>query len=161
MYADRKTGALAGGWPEHSLIASDLIGVNTVLNAHGPVKAHEFHDTRYRRIEYWMDATTRFREFLPPDLLTRSEQGARVQTEEHIKVTGARQVTWIPNSAPPPAPQVLYVVPIFGWTREVGDRSVLSSWRRGGGLRVYLDRGWNASGYGEMLGWCLPPARVR
>ena len=34
------------------------------------MKAHEFHDTRYRRIEYWFDATTRFREFLPTMLLT-------------------------------------------------------------------------------------------
>ena len=153
-YADKRAGSLAGGWPEHSLVAPDLIGIN---DQRPPMKAHEFHDTRYRRIEYWLEATTRFREFLPPELLTRSESGQRVPTEEHIKVTGARKVTWIPNSTPPPAPHVLYVVPIFGWTREVDDRGVLSSWRRGGGLRVYLDRGWNASGYGEMLGVVLPP----
>jgi hypothetical protein len=157
IYADAKAGGVAGGWPEHSLIAPDLVGINTPKDERIPVKAHEFHDTRYRRIEYWLDATTRFREFLPPDLLTTFENGARVPTEEHIKVTGARQVTWIPNAAPPPAPHVLYVVPIFGWTREIDERGVLSSWRRGGGLRVYLDRGWNASGYGEMLGVVLPP----
>jgi hypothetical protein len=157
IYADKKAGGVAGGWPEHSLIATDLVGINTTLDRRVPVKAHEFHDTRYRRIEYWLDATTRFREFLPPDLLTRNENGTRVPTEEHIKVTGARQVTWIPNAAPPPAPHVLYVVPIFGWTRDVDEHGMLSSWRRGGGLRVYLDRGWNASGYGEMVGVVLPP----
>ena len=157
IYADKKAGGVAGGWPEHSLVAPDVVGINTPLDERVPVKAHEFHDTRYRRIEYWLDATTRFREFLPPDLLTKTENGKRVPTDEHIKVTGARQVTWIPNSAPPPAPHVLYVVPIFGWTRDLDARGVFSSWRRGGGLRVYLDRGWNASGYGEMLGVVLPP----
>ena len=78
-------------------------------------------------------------------------------TDANIKVTGPRQVTWIPNSAPPPSPNVLYVVPAFAWRREVDEHGILSSWRRGGGLRVYLDRGWNASGYGEMLGVVLPP----
>ena len=78
--------------------------------------------------------------------------------ETNIKVTGARNVAWIPNAAPPPAPKVLYVVPTFGWRREVDEHGTLSSWRRGGGLRVYLDRGWNASGYGEMLGVVLPPS---
>jgi hypothetical protein len=34
----------------------------------------------------------------------------------------------------------------------------MSSWRRGSGLRVYLDRPWNVSGYGEMLAVVLPPA---
>jgi hypothetical protein len=32
------------------------------------------------------------------------------------------------------------------------------SWRRGGGLRVSLERPWNVSGYGEMLAVVLPPA---
>ena len=44
-------------------------------------------------------------------------------------------------------------------TREVDEPMERS--RAGGeaaGLRVYLDRAWNASGYGEMLGVVLPPA---
>ena len=102
IYADTKAGGVAGGWPEHSLIAPDVVGINTPQDERVPVKAHEFHDTRYRRIEYWLDATTRFREFLPPDLLTKTENRTRVPTDAHIKVTGARQVTWIPNAAPPP-----------------------------------------------------------
>ncbi len=32
--------------------------------------------------------------------------------------------------------------------------AVLSSWRRGGGLRVYLDRGWNASAMARCSGSC-------
>jgi len=156
-YADATKGALAGGYPDHTLIAPSLIGVNTSGDERLPIKAHEFHDTRYRRIEYWLEATTRFREFLPPSLLTTAKNGEAVPTDEKIKVTGPRKVTWIPSSAPPPAPQILYVVPTFGWKREVDDTGTFSSWRRGGGLRVYLERGWHASGYGEMLAVVLPP----
>ncbi len=156
-YADATKGAKAGGFPEHSS-GTDLVGINTSDDERLPLKAHEFHDTRYRRIEYWLDATTRFREFLPSQLLTTLKDGQRVPIETHIKVTGARQATWVPNSAPPPVPKVLYVVPTFGWRRNVDAQGTLSSWRRGGGLRVYLDRGWNASGYGEMLGVLLPPS---
>jgi hypothetical protein len=66
-------------------------------------------------------------------------------------------VTWIPSSAPPPAPDVLYVVPTFGWARSRNEQGDDLSWRRGGGLRVYLDRPWNVTGYGEMLAVVLPP----
>jgi hypothetical protein len=155
-YATRLNGSKAGGFPDHTINGQDLIGLNTLAHNLLPVKMHEFHDTRYRRIEYWFDATTRFREFLPDTLLVEGEE--RIPIETHIKVSGSRAVTWIPNSAPPPAPKVLYVVPTFGWTRTKDSHGNLSSWRRGGGLRIYLDRLWNASGYGEMLGVVLPPA---
>lgn len=156
-YADATKGAVAGGFPDHTIVAPSLIGVNTASDERMPIKSHEFHDTRYRRIEYWLEASTRFREFLPSELLTTMQNGKAVPTDEKIKVIGPRKVTWIPSSAPPPAPQVLYVVPTFGWKRAVDDTGALSSWRRGGGLRVYLERGWNASGYGEMLAVVLPP----
>ncbi len=158
-FADATRGARNGGYPDHTTPAPGVVGINTAGVPGLPVKAHEFHDTRYRRIEYWSVATSRFREFLPSELLTRLDaDGARVPTDEHLTVEGPRTVTWIPNSAPPPAPRVLYIVPTFGWSREVDEAGVLTSWRRGGGLRVYMDRGWNASGYGEMLAVVLPAA---
>ncbi len=163
-YATRSAFPSTGGFPDHVNEGEDTIGINT-----GPIpppgspavvqpKVHEFHDSRYRRLEYWFEATTRFREFLPPQLLTRTENGAVVPDDTRIKVTGQRAVTWIPNSAPPPVPKVLYVVPTFGWVRETDADGTVKSWRQGGGLRVYLDRPWNASGYGEMLAVVLPPA---
>jgi hypothetical protein len=72
-------------------------------------------------------------------------------------VTGAAAVTWIPSSASPPTPQVLYVLPTFAWRRDADSAGNSVSERRGG-LRVYLTRPWNVSGYGEMLGVVLPPA---
>ncbi len=161
-YAQQLHGESGGGYPDHTVSTQDVIGVNTITAAPNTpqlvtVKAHEFHDTRYRRIEYWMDATSRFREFLPLDLLTADQGGQRVPVDTKIKVTGERTVAWVPSSAAPPAPVVLYVLPTFGWSRT-GDAGTQSSWRRGGGLRVYLDRPWNVSGYGEMLAVVLPPA---
>jgi hypothetical protein len=157
QYADATKGLTAGGFPDHAVSGTDLIGINTEGDERLPVKAHEFHDTRYRRIEYWFDATTKFREFMPGQLLTKIENGKRIPVETNIKVTGARKAAWIPNSSPPPAPKVLYVIPTFGWTREIDEHGSLLSWRRGGGLRVYFDRPWQSSGYGEMLGVLLPP----
>lgn len=140
------------GNPEYELVKStpDLIAIGARSK-----KRHEFNDTRYRRIEYWFDATTKFREFMPPSVLIDDNTG--LPTDEKIKVTGEKVRTWIPSSAPPPAPDVLYVVPTFGWVRSF-DQPDKSSWRRGGGLRVYLDRPWNVTGYGEMLAVVLPAA---
>src|SRR5262249_42514680 len=145
------------GFPEFLPQGVDLIGVGGNLHDRIAKKLHEFHDTRYRRIEYWLEATTKFREFMPAGLLTEGVKGATPTTEAKIKDVGPKVRTWIPCSAPPPAAEVLYVVPTFGWVRS-GDEASKSSWRRGGGLRVYLNCPWNASGYGEMLAAVLPAA---
>jgi hypothetical protein len=146
----------AGG-PDYTRIGTDLIRAGGVFQDKIGKKLHEFNDTRYRRIEYWLDATSQFREFMPPDILTEMVNGKPEPTDKNIKVTGPTARTWIPNSAPPPAPHVLYVMPTFGWVRS-SNQGNQSSWRRGGGLRVYLNRPWNATGYGEMLAVVLPSA---
>ena len=142
--------------PEYNPAGTDLISINqgSPFNFPSGVKFHEFHDTRYRRIEYWLEATTKFREFMTAGLLLDAK---KQPIEENIRVVGPKVRTWIPSSAPPPAPDVLYVVPTFGWVRS-GDEVSKQSWRRGGGLRVYLNRPWNVSGYGEMLAVVLPGA---
>ena len=114
---------------------------------------HEFGDTRYRRVLYRLEATTRFREFMPPAI---RNAGGDTETNPLIKVISDDTVGWVPNSAPPPAPEILYVVPTFGWTRSTA-KGVKRSWRDGGGLRVYLHRPWFASGFNEMLAVVLPP----
>lgn len=128
-----------------------------------PAKVHDFGDTRYRRVEYQLVASTRFREYMEPALL-RKKVGKpglaqfEVSTDEHITQPGPVSRTWALNAAAPPAPEVRYVVPTFGWTRGTNSDGKRTSWRRGSGLRVWLDRPWNASGYGEMLAVVLPPA---
>lgn len=112
---------------------------------------HEFGDTRYRRVRYEMTATTRFREFMPEAV--RADRDA-------LTVTSEERVAWVPNSTPPPAPEVLYVVPTFGWNRRVNDDGGYRAFRDGGGLRVYLNRPWMQSGAAEMLGVVLPPSNA-
>jgi hypothetical protein len=145
------------GTPDFLLEATDLVRAGGAFHDRIARKVHEFNDTRYRRIEYWLEATTKFREFMSANVLTEVVNGQTQPTDKHIKVTGSKVRTWIPSSAPPPAPEVLYVVPTFGWVRT-SDSSKKSSWRRGGGLRVYLNRPWNVSGYGEMLAVVVPAA---
>ncbi len=157
-YATKLDGHARGGFPDHSIIGDDEIGVGMPGDDRLKPKRHEFHDTRYRRIEYFLEATSRFREYMPKDVLTKPSANGPVPTDEKIKVIGPKLVTWIPSSAPPPAPDVVYVVPTFGWVRTTDDQGNERRWRRGGGLRVYLDRPWMATGYGEMLAVVLPSA---
>ncbi len=54
---------------------------------------------------------------------------------------------------------MLYVIPVFRWETDPEGAWTFSR-RSGGGLRVYLDRPWYASGEGELLGvvlWGCPP----
>ncbi|TVQ10618.1 MAG: hypothetical protein EA364_12030 [Balneolaceae bacterium] len=103
---------------------------------------HDFGDTKHRRVRYYLNATTRFRDYFPPEIYEKSVNISRNGPVTEVKV---------PNSARPDAPNVLYVVPTFGWEQEqVAGGNV--SRRCGGGLRVYLDRPWYSSGEGELLG---------
>lgn len=104
---------------------------------------HAFADTRYRRVRYVVGASSRFREFMEP-AIRNSPEGAR------LSVTSPEVIAWVRSSAAPPPPRVLYVIPTFGWSRHF-DGASPRSWRSGGGVRVYLDRPWFATGFNEML----------
>ena len=105
---------------------------------------HHFHDTRARRVTYTMDAISRFKEFFEKPLR---------DSENDMKITSAKDDEWIKSSARPPAPVVLYAIPTFGWFTEDG---LIKASRRTGGIRVWLDRPWLATGYNEMLAVILP-----
>ena len=123
------------------------------LAAVGPAQRHEFGDTKYRHVIYTTVATTRFMESFPSSLTSNAA---------NVTQTSAAYPLDILSSARPSAPQVLYVVPAFQWTRtnitsNVMDSSAQSSTsvRGGGWLRVYMDRPWYSSGDGELLGALL------
>jgi hypothetical protein len=46
----------------------------------------------------------------------------------------------------------LYVVPTYEWLDAAAPSGTVKRTRKGGGLRVYLGRGWYSSGAGELLG---------
>jgi len=65
----------------------------------------------------------------------------------------------VPSSARPAAPDVRYVLPLFGFS-TTSTSSKVESLRRGNAVRVYLGRPWWSSGEGELLGvvvYQIPP----
>jgi hypothetical protein len=60
------------------------------------------------------------------------------------------------SAARPAPPKVHSIVPTFGWSRPIGiDPRAKHSVRKGGGLRIYLERPWWSSGAEERLGVLL------
>ena len=118
-----------------------LAGVTSPGDVAAPV--HSLGDTKHRCVTYRAVASSRFEEyFSQPDLdFTR--------TSDSIVVD-------VPSSARPLAPDVLYVVPTFGWERQE-TTNLKTEVRLGNGLRVYLNRPWYSSGEGELLGVVLWP----
>ena len=103
---------------------------------------HDLADTKRHLVRYTAVSTSRYREYFPPDPdldVTRSSEPVQVD---------------VPASSRPLAPDVVYVVPTFGWQRQT-DTNLKRSVRFGGGLRVYLRRPWYSSGAGELLGVTL------
>jgi hypothetical protein len=129
---------------------------------------HEFGDTKFRLIDYTIRATTRFREYLPEalyaqrDLVTRvgpvaegpqMQVGADDDPGAPVLRNGSAVApnTFVPASAPPDDPFIVYTVPTFRWSKTEGANST-SATRLGNGLRVWLERPWFSSGNGELLG---------
>jgi len=101
---------------------------------------HRLGDTRHHVVRYSAIATSRYRDYFDSALdFTRQSEPVEVS---------------VPASARPLAPTVAYALPIFGWQRQLSS-SLKHSVRFGGGIRVYLERGWYSSGEGELLGVVL------
>lgn len=103
---------------------------------------HQFGDTKYRRVSYALTATTPFREDFPV---------AWIDQPDRLSVTSDVVTVDVPSSAPPKLPDLHYVVPTVGWSAGEDDGGYVSR-RRGGGLRIWMGRGWWSSGAGELLG---------
>ncbi len=108
----------------------------------GAPTPHHFGDTKYRRVSYAATATTPFREDFP---------AAWIDEPDRLSVTSQVVTVDVPSSAPPKLPDLQYVVPTMGWSGGEQDGGYVSR-RRGGGLRVWMGRGWWSSGAGELLG---------
>jgi hypothetical protein len=103
---------------------------------------HVFNDAKRHRVRYTAVSTSRYREYFPQD-----QDLDFTRRSDEILVD-------VPASARPLAPDVVCVVPTFGWQRQT-QTSIKRSVRFGGGLRVYLRRPWFSSGEGELLGVTL------
>jgi hypothetical protein len=108
----------------------------------GDSPKHEFHDTKYHRVDYTPVGVTRFREYFP----------AATNTPAATTATGLALPREVLNSARPATPKFLYALPVFEWDTPPGTPGVTKRRRTGGGLRIYLERPWFSSGDGELLG---------
>ena len=133
--------------PEHDQIAfaraGDRAGAGArALRLRDAAPRHTLGDVKRHLVTYTAVASSRYREYFDP-----AEVGGFTRTSDPVVVD-------VPASGRPLAPDVAYVVPTFGWQRQV-DTNLKRSVRFGGGLRVYLRRPWFSSGMGELLGVAL------
>jgi hypothetical protein len=98
---------------------------------------HAFGDTKHRNVTYQVIATSRFREYFPPQVTDFTRTGT-------IEVN-------VLSSARPTAPRVLYTLPTFEWDRIANADGSQIRVRKPSGVRVYMDRPWFVSGDGEQL----------
>ncbi|MFF7755722.1 peptidoglycan-binding protein [Streptomyces sp. NPDC007971] len=112
---------------------------------------HEFGDTKHRKVSYRPVAGSSFGDYFPAQFAAPGQNALTVRGEakEHS----------VPSSAPPAAPRLLYCVPTLALEHVDGPPGAIVHRRRGGGIRVFLDRPWFSSGDGELLGVVLgdPP----
>jgi hypothetical protein len=129
------------GVPKTTTITSVNVAY-TDTQVHAPAGTrHAFGDTKRRTVQYQWVGTTRYREYFPPSI---TSVASNIQT-----ASAPVQIT-VPACARPPAPHIKYVVPSFKFTPAPGTPT-LTKTRVGGGLRVYVDRGWFATGEDERL----------
>lgn len=131
---------------EHDQILFVRAGDDTTWEDYGFDNAaprHLLNDTKHHVVTYTATSSSRYREYFDPNL-----------TPDKFTRTSEPVVVDVPASARPLAPDVVYVVPTFGWERQT-DTNLKRSVRFGGGLRVYLNRPWFSSGVGELLGVAL------
>ncbi|UCH58561.1 MAG: hypothetical protein JSV61_10105, partial [Anaerolineales bacterium] len=122
---------------------------------------HSVGDTKYHSVTYNALATTRYREFFPATLTSDPQNLVRPTAAEVGTPPAAVAIKTldIPNNARPAAPKPLYILPTFHWS-ESGAGDVVTRIRRGGGLRVYMERPWHSSGAGELLGVLVRPKGI-
>lgn len=121
-------------------------------------ETQEFGDTKYRAITYVPLGTSRFREHMPHTIRKNADNLTRRGPGKQVDVL---------NTKRPDGVKLLYIIPSFRWEgNKVLSGNVVTSKRKGGGLRVYMERPWYSSGNGELLGVVLystdkftPPAK--
>jgi hypothetical protein len=109
--------------------------------ANGPLK-QQFGDTKHRIVNYQSYSTSRYQEYFTKLIELK---GLSVEREGPVF-----EKVIIPSSKQPDPPSVEYVIPTLEWGKsETAIR--MRHVRRGGGLRIYLNRPWFSSGENEKL----------
>jgi hypothetical protein len=130
-------------------------GILALMDSGETAVRHVLGDTKYHRVTYTPIGSTRFREHFPAAVTADPDNLVRPLPTEAPLATELD----VPNTARPDAPFPLYLLPTFHWSEsEAG--GIRTRRRRGGGLRVYMERPWFSSGAGELLGVLVRPANI-
>ena len=141
--------------PDPSDDAPTFAAILTAMGSAETAVRHSLGDTKYHRVTYTPLASTRFREHFPPSITDNPQNLVRPLPSE----TPLPTVIEIPNTARPAAARPQYLLPTFRWS-ESEAAGIKTRIRRGGGLRIYLERPWFSSGAGELLGALVQPASI-
>ncbi len=107
--------------------------------------AHTFPDTRCRTLSLSADSVSRFTHYYP--------EAKNGETPYTYPDPTPQQVTLLSTSRPA-APSVVTIIPLLP-KRSSRDHHLHIQSREGGAFRIYLNRPWFSSGFGEMLGVVL------
>ncbi|AQQ04727.1 hypothetical protein B0E33_15080 [Roseibium algicola] len=102
---------------------------------------HAFPDTKYRVVTYRARATSRFRSFMPEEVLKDPDALSQFETVT-VEVF---------NSAPPDAPEIRAILPIFKKEMAEDGRTQVHVT----GHRFLFERPWLSSGPGEMAAFSV------
>lgn len=116
---------------------------------------HQLGDTKHRVVQYRFRASSRFREYFRPELLAPDPNDP---LDDGRSVVGPVVEVSVPSSAPPSAPVVHSVIPLFRWSDGTeAEQPMARRHTRRAGVRIYLERSWFSSGDDELLGVLLSP----
>jgi len=114
------------------------------------VLQHDFEDAHYRKLTITTTGISRYKEYFDKD------------TEDSFSSKPTSIEVELKSSSRPKAPDVLYIVPTFGWVPSKNEKNHgFQSRRLGAGLRVFLRPRWGSSGDDELLGVVIADSNIQ
>ena len=119
---------------------------------------HNLPSNKHLAISYVAVATTRYREYFGDDV-TSEPANLSVESEPSCELH-------VYNTAPPPPPEIVYILPLFIWEDEITEdggetKQTVEIVTRKSGFRIYLKRNWFKSGADERLAVVLQSEHER
>jgi hypothetical protein len=152
----RLFGAVVPLPPDHPLatvaaLTNSALAARPLINPDDSV--YDFRDAKYRTVQMTATGVSRFQ-----NLYKKTPKDA---PDRFIRTSGSVSVE-VPNTKPPKAPNVSYIVPTVARSQAQGHGGPATLHTEGWGLRVYMEQGdWFDSGDGERLAVLIaqPPAQ--
>jgi hypothetical protein len=109
---------------------------------------HAFPDTRYRRLTFTVDSVSRYGQYYKVGTGS-SDISHREKDPFTLPGVTSQTVTFLSTSRPD-APRVAKIIPLMPVSHTATHKERTLT-RAGGAFRIYVERPWYSSGFGEML----------